>query len=176
MTAMSDMIPVVAGASGCAAAAIRLMALSEEEASAVLSRLDPEEVQQLGAAMLSVADVSEDEVEGVLDQFVDRAKARTTIGLGADVQIRGMMERALGQDRAENLMARITPVQHASTLDALKWMDPATIAKLIEHENPQIAALVLAHLEPPIAARRAAAARRGDAARSRPPRACPTPR
>ena len=149
---MSEMTPVVAGASGCAAAAILLMVLSEEEASAVLSRLDPEEVQQLGAAMFGVANVSEDEVEGVLDQFVDRAKARTTIGFGADVQIRGMMERALGQDRAENLMARITPVQHASTLDALKWMDPATIAKLIEHEHPQIAALVLAHLEPPIAA------------------------
>ena len=138
--------------SGCEAAAILLMVVSEDEASEVLSRLEPDEVQQLGTAMYGVTDVSETQVEGVLDQFVGRARARTTIGFGADVQIRGMMERALGQDRAENLLARITPVQHASALEALKWMDAPTIARLIESEHPQIAALVLAHLEPPTAA------------------------
>jgi flagellar motor switch protein FliG len=149
---MADAMTALGAASGCEAAAILLMVLSEDEASEVLSRLDPEEVQQLGTAMFGVADVSETQVEGVLDQFVDRARARTTLGFGADVQIRGIMQRALGQDRAENLMARITPVQHASALEALKWMDAPTIARLIESEHPQIAALVLAHLEPPIAA------------------------
>ncbi|MDB5661780.1 MAG: flagellar motor switch protein FliG, partial [Sphingomonas bacterium] len=129
---MAEANPVTAlMTSGCEAAAILLMVLSEEEASEVLSLLEPDEVQQLGSAMFGVADVSEAQVESVLDQFVDRAKARTTIGFGADVQIRGRMERALGQDRAENLMARITPVQHASALEALKWMDPETIARLI---------------------------------------------
>jgi len=149
---MADAATQTAPASGCEAAAILLMVLSESEASEVLSRLEPDEVQQLGTAMFGVTDVSETQVEGVLDQFVDRARARTTIGFGADVQIRGIMQRALGQDRAENLMARITPVQHASALEALKWMDAPTIARLIESEHPQIAALVLAHLEPPIAA------------------------
>ena len=138
--------------SGSRAAAILLMVLAEEEAAEVLSRLDPDEVQQLGGAMFGVADVSEAQVGAVLDQFVSRARARTTIGFGADVQIRGMMERALGQDRAENVLARITPARSSSTLDALKWMEPETVAKLIEHEHPQIAALVLAHLDPPIAA------------------------
>jgi flagellar motor switch protein FliG len=156
----------MAEASGCEAAAILLMVLSEEEASEVLSRLEPDEVQQLGTAMFGVADVSETQVEGVLDQFVDRARARTTIGFGADVQIRGMMERALGQDRAENLMARITPVQQSTALEALKWMDAPTIARLIENEHPQIA-------RPPRPAqrrRRAATARRRGAARSGVPR------
>ncbi|WP_156680336.1 flagellar motor switch protein FliG [Sphingomonas profundi] len=137
---------------GCEAAAILLMLLSEEEAADVLSRLDPEEVQQLGGAMFGVADVSERQVNGVLDLFVDRARARTTIGFGADKHIRGMMSRALGPDRADNVLARITPPTRTAALDALKWMDPRTIATLIEHEHPQIAALVLAHLDPPIAA------------------------
>jgi flagellar motor switch protein FliG len=128
------------------------MVLAEDEAAEVLSRLEPDEVQQLGGAMFSVADVSERQVDGVLDLFVNRARARTTIGFAADVQIRGMMQRALGQERADNVMARITPPQRASSLDALKWMDPKTIANLVEHEHPQIAALVLAHLDPPIAA------------------------
>ncbi|HWL47994.1 MAG TPA: flagellar motor switch protein FliG, partial [Sphingomonadaceae bacterium] len=137
---------------GCEAAAILLMLLAEEEAADVLARLDPDEVQQLGGAMFGVADVSERQVNGVLDLFVERARARTTIGFGADDHIRGMMARALGPDRADNVLARITPPARASALDAFKWMDPRTIADLIEQEHPQIAALVLAHLDPPIAA------------------------
>lgn len=137
---------------GCEAAAILLMLLAEEEAADVLSRLEPDEVQQLGGAMFGVADVSETQVNGVLDMFVDRARARTTIGFGADGHIRGMMEKALGPDRADNVLARITPPARANALDALKWMDAQTIAALVESEHPQIAALVLAHLEPPVAA------------------------
>jgi flagellar motor switch protein FliG len=137
---------------GSEAAAILLMLLAEEEAAEVLSRLEPDEVQHLGGAMFGVANVSEDQVEGVLDLFVDRARARTTIGFSADTQIRNMMERALGSERAENVLSRITPVTRSNALDSLKWMEPRMIATAIEHEHPQIAALVLAHLEPPIAA------------------------
>ena len=140
------------GPSGSSAAAILLMLLAEDEAAQVLGRLDPDEVQQLGHAMFGVADVSEEEVDGVLDQFVDRARERTTIGFAADGQIRTMMERALGAERAENMLARITPPTRQSALDSLKWMDSKTIAGLVEGEHPQIAALVLAHLDPPIAA------------------------
>ncbi|SFS12901.1 flagellar motor switch protein FliG [Sphingomonas jatrophae] len=144
--------PLNAVPQGGEAAAILLMLLPEEEAAEVLSRLDPEEVQHLGGAMFGVADVSEGQVNGVLDMFVERARQRTTLGFESDAQIRGMMSRALGADRAENVLARITPQTRASTLDTLKWMDPRTIASLVEHEHPQVVALVLAHLEAPVAA------------------------
>ena len=62
------------------------------------------------------------------------------------------MEHALGQERAETVLARITPPTRSRALDALRWMDARTIAAICEAEHPQIAALVLAHLEPPIAA------------------------
>lgn len=137
---------------GSEAAAILLMLLAEDEAAQVLSRLEPDEVQHLGGAMFSVADVSETQVNSVFSLFVDQARARTTVGFGADVQIRGIMERALGNERAENVLARITPATRSTALDALKWMEPRTIANLIEPEHPQIAAIVLAHLDPPIAA------------------------
>jgi len=137
---------------GSEAAAILLMLLGEEEAAQVLTRLDPDEVQHLGGAMFNVADVSENQVDSVFSLFVDQARARTTVGFGADVQIRGMMERALGSERAETVLARITPVTRSNALDALKWMEARTIAGMIEPEHPQIAAIVLAHLDPPVAA------------------------
>ena len=137
---------------GSEAAAILLMLLAEDEAAQVLSRLEPDEVQHLGGAMFNVADVSEIQVNTVFNLFVDQARARTTVGFGAETQIKNMMERALGSERAENVLARITPTTRSNALDALKWMDPPAIAAMIEPEHPQIAAILLAHLEPPIAA------------------------
>lgn len=144
--------PAPAVPNGSEAAAILLMLLGDDEAADVLSRLDPNEVQHLGAAMFNVADVSEEQVDGVFDLFLNRARARTTIGFGAAPRIRAVMEQALGPERAESVLARITPPTDSRALDALRWMDAKTIAALIENEHPQIAALVLAHLEPPAAA------------------------
>jgi flagellar motor switch protein FliG len=138
--------------SGSEAAAILLMLLDDADAADVLTRLEPTEVQQLGAAMFGVADVSEAQVESVFGKFVERAKTRTTIGFGAAPRIRSVMEQALGEERAQTVLARITPPTDSRALDALRWMDAKTIANLIEHEHPQIAALVLSHLEPPVAA------------------------
>lgn len=137
---------------GTEAAAILLMMLGDEEAAEILSHLDPQEVQHLGSAMFDVADVSEEQVEGVFDLFMNKAKARTTIGFGAAPRIRAVMEHALGQERAETVLARITPPTRSRALDALRWMDAKTISGLIQREHPQIGALVLAHLETPIAA------------------------
>lgn len=137
---------------GSEAAAILLMMLGDAEAAEILSHLEPHEVQHLGSAMFNVADVSENEVEQVFNTFMNRAKARTTIGFGAAPRIRTVMEHALGAERAETVLARITPPTRSRALDALRWMDAKTIAALIEYEHPQIAAVVLAHLEPPAAA------------------------
>ncbi|PSJ39986.1 flagellar motor switch protein FliG [Allosphingosinicella deserti] len=144
--------PAKAKVDGSEAAAILLMLLGDDEAADVLSRLDPQEVQHLGAAMFNVADVSEEQVESVFDLFLGRARARTTIGFGAAPRIRAVMEQALGPERAETVLARITPPTDSRALDSLRWMDARTIVALIEHEHPQIAALVLAHLESPMAA------------------------
>jgi flagellar motor switch protein FliG len=137
---------------GSETAAILLMMLGDEEAAEILSHLDPHEVQHLGSAMFNVADVTENEVKEVFDAFMTRARARTTIGFGATPRIRAVMEHALGAERAETMLARITPPKRSHALDALRWMDAKTIAALIDNEHPQIAALVLAHLEAPMAA------------------------
>lgn len=137
---------------GSETAAILLMMLGDEEAAEILSHLDPHEVQHLGSAMFNVADVTEEEVAEVFDAFMTRARARTTIGFGATPRIRAVMEHALGAERAETMLARITPPTRSRALDALRWMDAKTIAALVENEHPQIAALVLANLEAPMAA------------------------
>ncbi|KQM61786.1 MULTISPECIES: flagellar motor switch protein FliG [unclassified Sphingomonas] len=137
---------------GVERAAVLMMLVGEEEAAAILQKLEPEEVQQLGKAMFSVADVSEDEVSVVLDDFVEKARERTTVGFDPRPHIEQVMNRALGADKAESVLAKITPVETACQIELLDWMDPAEIVSLIKDEHPQIAAVLLANLEPAVAA------------------------
>ncbi|KQM38943.1 flagellar motor switch protein FliG [Sphingomonas sp. Leaf10] len=138
--------------SGVERAAVLMMLVGEEEAAAILQKLDPEEVQQLGKAMFTVADVSEDEVTVVLDDFVDKARERTTVGFDPRPHIETVMNRALGADKAESVLAKITPVETACQIELLDWMDASEIVSLIKDEHPQIAAVLLANLDPAIAA------------------------
>jgi len=137
---------------GSAAAAVLLMLFSEDEAAQILSRLEPDEVRQLGYAMYDVADVEIEEVNQALDQFVSKARRRTTIGYGATRHIRGAMHKALGAERADNMLARITPPTRSTKLAMLKWMEAGEIGAILENEHPQVMAVVLAHLEPSVAA------------------------
>jgi len=138
--------------SGVERAAVLMMLVGEEEAAAILRKLEPDEVRQLGKAMFAVADVGEPQVAHVLDDFVARAKDRTAIGFDPRPQIETMMTRALGPDKADSVLARITPKEEVRAIDLLDWLDASEIAALIEDEHPQIAAVLIANLDPAIAA------------------------
>ncbi|WNO53694.1 flagellar motor switch protein FliG [Stakelama saccharophila] len=138
---------------GIERAAVLMMLVGEEEAAAILQKLDPDEVRELGRAMFAVADVSEEDVAGVLDIFVACAVERTAIGFDPKPKIQTMMTRALGEEKAGNVLARITPPEAACAIELLEWLEPSEIAALIEDEHPQIAAVLIANLDPDVAAK-----------------------
>ncbi len=148
---MSTAIASTRSYTGVERAAVLMMLVGEDEAAAILQKLDPEEVRQLGRAMFDVADVSEDEVEVVLDDFVGRARERTAIGFDPRPKIEAVMNRALGPEKADSVLARITPPEAACQIDLLDWLDAPEIACMLEKEHPQIAAVMIANLDPAIA-------------------------
>ena len=136
---------------GVERAAVLMMLVGEDEAAAILQKLDPEEVRQLGKAMFAVADVTDQAVEDVLDDFVDRARERSSIQFDPRPRIEAVMNRALGKPKADSVLARITPPEAQCELEMLQWLDAGEIAALIEKEHPQIAAVLIANLEPAVA-------------------------
>jgi len=128
-------------------AAILMMSLGEEEAAEVLKHLGPKEVQRIGTAMTALKDVTQEHVEAVVQHFVAEVGNLTGLGVGADGYIRGMLEKALGQDKADSLVDRILLGGNTTGLDTLKWMDPRAVADLIRNEHPQIQAIVIAYLD-----------------------------
>ena len=132
---------------GTQKSAILMMLLGEEEASEILKNLSPREVQHLGSAMYSVQGLDQDTVNLVLDEFLAIIKAQTSLGMGAGNYIRNVMNKALGEDKAQSVLSRIAPSTSARPIEILDWMDARSIAELIIDEHPQIIALIISYLD-----------------------------
>jgi len=132
---------------GTERAAILMMLLGEDEAAAVLRNLTPREVQHLGTAMYSVTGVDQTTVNAVLDEFLETIKKQTGLGLGAGKYIENVLTKALGDDKAQSVLGRITPASSESQIDILDWMDARSISELIIDEHPQIKALIISYLD-----------------------------
>ena len=139
--------PVDDSLKGVERAAVLLLMLGEEGAAAVLQHMGPREVQKLGSSMASIRNVSQGQVDGVVERFFDAVGKHTALGVDAESYMREVLVKALGEDKARGLMDRILLGGNTQGLETLKWMDPRSIADMIRNEHPQIMAIVLAYLD-----------------------------
>jgi flagellar motor switch protein FliG len=137
---------------GVQRAAVLMLLLGEQQAAEIIRFLNPKEVQALGGAMVSVADLSQEAVNAVLDEFVATIKKQTNLGLGTTDYVEKVFKRALGDDKAASVLGRIMPGQGSKGLDILSWMDARSIAEMIRGEHPQVTAIILSVLEHSVAA------------------------
>ncbi len=133
-------------------AAVLMLLLGEQEAANIISHLNPKEVQPLGAAMVSVADLSQGAISSVLDEFIATIKQQSNLGLDVSDYVENVLKRALGDDKAASVLGRIMPGQSSKGLDILRWMDARSIADMIRGEHPQVVAIILSVLDSDVSA------------------------
>ena len=132
---------------GIEKSAILLIALGEEHASEVLRSLGPREVQKLGHAMAALKTVPRAKMETVLTEFHETAAEAAAVNVDTNAYVRSVLTKALGDDKASNLISRILQGGDTNGIEGLKWLDAPTVADLIRNEHPQIIATILVHLE-----------------------------
>jgi len=123
-----------------------LLTLGADAAAEVLKHLGPKEVQKLGHAMAATKSVPREKVEDILQEMDAHTAKGAPLSADADM-IRAMLTKALGDDKAANLIGRILQGGDTAGIESLKWMDAPTVADLIKNEHPQIIATILVHLE-----------------------------
>lgn len=128
-------------------AALLLLAVGQDRASAVLKHMGPKEVQLIGSTMAGLGPISPEMVDGVLEEFITTVKNETGLGINSDEFIRNMLTGALGADKAGNIIDRILLGANSKGIEQLKWMDTRSIADLIRLEHPQIVAIILSLLD-----------------------------
>jgi flagellar motor switch protein FliG len=133
---------------GTQRAAILLMSLSEQEAANVLKQLDAREVQKLGVAMAELKQITREQMTSVLDNFIGTLDGTANVASGSPDYVRRVLTQAVGKQKTDMLLDRVSSGQTGQGIEALRWMDAKAVAQIISSEHPQIAAIVLSHLEP----------------------------
>jgi flagellar motor switch protein FliG len=133
---------------GTQRAAILLMSLSEQDAANVLKQLDAREVQKLGVAMAELKKITREQMTAVLDTFIGTLDGTANVASGSPDYVRRVLTQAVGKQKTDLLLDRVSTGQTGQGIEALRWMDAKAVAQIISAEHPQIAAIVLSHLEP----------------------------
>ena len=124
------------------------MSLSEQDAANVLKQLDAREVQKLGVAMAELKQITREQMTSVLDNFIGTLDGTANVASGSPDYVRRVLTQAVGKQKTDMLLDRVSSGQTGQGIEALRWMDAKAVAQIISSEHPQIAAIVLSHLEP----------------------------
>ena len=140
-------------ASALQRAAVIVTLLGDDEAAAILSRFQPEELQTLGRAMCELGEVGPQAIAASIDGFIDSAQAPGWPSQDRTDAVRARMQAAIGPARADNIMQAIAPDRPVASLELARWLAPPVLATLMHGERPQVVAVLLLMLEAEPAAR-----------------------
>ncbi len=138
---------------GMEKAAILLIALGSDLSSRVLKKEFLEtEIEQLTKEISNMTHVPSETTSAVLDEFMKLQQAREYLLHGGLNYAREMLEKALGNQKASDILNKLTSNMKAIPFSSLRKTDPKQLLNFIRDEHPQTIALILVHLTPEQAA------------------------
>lgn len=129
-------------------AAILMISLGPEVAASVYKHLSEEEMEWLTLQISSMKRVDPEDKLVVLEEFHELAMAQNYITQGGIGFAKSVLEKALGEERAMELIYRLTSTLQVRPFEFARKADPKQLLNFIQNEHPQTIALVLAHLDP----------------------------
>ena len=140
--------------SGPERAAVLLMNLGEEIAAKVLLNLDDREIQNIGNYISELGDVDLDTMDSINTDFYNMVQSGIGgLGKGGMDFLKSALMQALDPAKATEILNNITTPgeEMGGGLETVRLLDPKIISSFIVSEHPQTAAIILAHLDPPVA-------------------------
>jgi len=136
------------GLSGRQKAAILLISLGPEVSAQIFKHLREEEIEQLTLEIANVRKVDSMEKDSILAEFHQICLAQEFISQGGIAYAKDILEKALGSQKAFDIINRLTATLQVRPFDFARKADPAQILNFIQNENSQTIALVLSYLQP----------------------------
>jgi len=133
-------------------AAILLIALGKEKASEIYKHLSEDEIEQLTLEIANLSKVDAEVKNQVMEEFYQLCLAQNYISEGGIEYAREILERAMGSQKALEIINKLTSSLQVRPFDFIRKAEPAQILNFIQNEHPQTIALVLAYLRPQQAA------------------------
>jgi flagellar motor switch protein FliG len=134
--------------SGRQQAAILLITLGPEVSAQVFKHLRDDEIEQLTLEIANVRKVDGGEKEQILSEFHQICVAQEYLTQGGITYAKEILEKALGSQRALDILNRLTATLQVRPFDFARKAEPSQILNFIQNENSQTIALVLSYLQP----------------------------
>jgi flagellar motor switch protein FliG len=134
--------------SGRQKAAIFLVSLGSEISAEIFKHLREDEIETLTFEIARLETVESEQKDGVLGEFQELMMAQEFISSGGIDYARELLEKALGSQKAIDVINRLTSSLQVRPFDFIRRTDPAHLLNFIQTEHPQTIALILAYLEP----------------------------
>jgi len=134
--------------SGIQKAAILMVLVGEKAASSVYRHLPQDDVEELTREIARVGFVSNDQAMQVLEEFSKLSMAQEYVAKGGTESAHHLLAAAFGEAAAKDVLQQVTRTEAVSSqdLELVQRADPQQLAQMLEGENPQTVALLLAHL------------------------------
>ena len=129
-------------------AGVILMLLGDDEAAAILGRLEPQELQLVGRAMCELTHIGPERIASAIGGFVKQANVRELATGDHPQRLRHVMARAVGEIKADAVMEQIVPAGAGRSIEMARWLAPPVLARLLKGEHPQAVAVLLLLLDP----------------------------
>ncbi len=129
-------------------AAIFLVSLGSEISAEIFKHLREDEIETLTFEIARLETVEPDQKDAVLAEFQELMMAQEFISSGGIDYARELLEKALGSQKAIDVINRLTSSLQVRPFDFIRRTDPAHLLNFIQTEHPQTISLILAYLEP----------------------------
>lgn len=134
--------------SGAQKAALLMIAVNVETASAVFKYLDPTEVELISTEISKVRNVPSNVVDSVIDEYYTMITAREYVLEGGLDFATAILEKSFGPQKAGEIIEKVKNLTTLRGFDVLKKADSTQLINFLNREHPQTIALILSHLNP----------------------------
>ena len=131
---------------GIQKAAILLIALGPERSADIFKHLKEDEIEALTLEIANTRSVSPQVKEDVLNEFYQICLAQQYIAEGGIGYAKELLDKALGEDRAKEVITKLTASLQVRPFEFVRKTDPSQLLNFIQDEHPQTIAMILSYL------------------------------
>jgi flagellar motor switch protein FliG len=132
-------------------AAVLLVSLGPEKAAEIFKHLRDEEIESLSLEMAKLQRIDPETTGAVLQEFAATVEAFDSLMSGGVEYAREVLERALGPERALEIIGRLSSVIEMRPFEFLRRTPPEQLVTFLRNESPQTMALVVSNLHTSLA-------------------------
>lgn len=129
-------------------AAILFIALGSDCAAKVFPHMDEDEIETITLDIANNRQVSIEKKNQIISEFYQLMMANDYISTGGVEFAQSALEKALGAEKAGEILKKLTTSLQVRPFEFLRKTDPSQLLNFLQNEHPQTIALVMAYLSP----------------------------